>query len=295
MGSRAIDAYVVGSSTNSGVDGFRRHLNVRSLPATSAAFSLSLHRETPHHGLDARSGLRMVGRFARNGSAPIIATFHRAADADRPPPWLEERITAAILVSESQRAAFRDRFPAERTFVIPYGVDTTRFVPAGAPPTAVRVALPSTGCDEALLRRVTSHVDAHRRDAVFTRIKGDSATRATAFRSSTLALFPFARVVASRSLLEAMATGLPIVATDTGAVREYVDRAAILVPPDDPARLGDAVVRVLGDPELAAELGRRARARALDFDLGRVVARHRAIYRWCRRASNGAGTSDDPK
>ena len=102
-------------------------------------------------------------------------------------------------------------------------------------------------------------------------------------------LFPFTQVVASHELLEAMASGAAIVATDVGAVREYVDRAALLVAPDDPSALADAVVRALREPELAAELRRRARARALQFDLATAASRHRAVYRWCQRNGDLGG------
>ena len=294
MGSNGIDAYVVGSGGHSGTEGFRRHLNLRALPAASAAFSLSLHRDTPHHILDARSGLRTVGRFARGRSAPVVATFHEAAERGRrPPTWLDERLTAAILVSESQRAGFRNRFPAERTFVVPYGVDTARFVPADTPVCNATIAFSSTGCDKELLARVTTHTHTLHPDARFTRVDGDDAHRVAGYQSATVALFPMEPMVASRPLLEAMATGMPIVATDVGAVREYVDHAAILVEPGDAAALGDAVVRLLRDPDMAAELGRRARARALSFDVATAAARHRAVYRWCRRTANGNGTAAD--
>jgi glycosyltransferase involved in cell wall biosynthesis len=64
-------------------------------------------------------------------------------------------------------------------------------------------------------------------------------------------------------LLEAMAMGRPVVATSRALVREYVDDGveALLVPPEDPAALRDAVARVLGDREFASSLGRRARER----------------------------------
>jgi glycosyltransferase involved in cell wall biosynthesis len=65
------------------------------------------------------------------------------------------------------------------------------------------------------------------------------------------------------ALLEAMAMGRPIVATDRAILRDYVEDGvdALLVPPEDPAALRAAVERVLGDPELARSLGAAARAR----------------------------------
>jgi len=152
VGRGELDAYVVGSAA----DGFRQHLNVKTLPAASAAFSITRHRDTPHHVLDARSGLRFVGHFVRERSAPVVATFHGPIEADRPPTWLDERVTAAILVSETQRAAFREQFPADRTFVIPYAIDTSQFVPVDRTGIGARIAVAGTGRDDTLLARVTT-------------------------------------------------------------------------------------------------------------------------------------------
>jgi glycosyltransferase involved in cell wall biosynthesis len=65
------------------------------------------------------------------------------------------------------------------------------------------------------------------------------------------------------ALLEAMAMGKAIVATDRPVLRDYVDDGveALLVPPEDPAALRAAIERVLGDPELSRSIGSAARAR----------------------------------
>ncbi len=65
------------------------------------------------------------------------------------------------------------------------------------------------------------------------------------------------------ALLEAMAMGKPIVASERGILRDYVDDGvdALLVPAEDPAALREAIERVLGDPALAARLGAAGRAR----------------------------------
>jgi glycosyltransferase involved in cell wall biosynthesis len=65
------------------------------------------------------------------------------------------------------------------------------------------------------------------------------------------------------ALLEAMAMGKAVVASDRAVLHDYVDDGveAILVPPGDPAALLEAIERVLGDRELAASLGAAARAR----------------------------------
>jgi glycosyltransferase involved in cell wall biosynthesis len=65
------------------------------------------------------------------------------------------------------------------------------------------------------------------------------------------------------ALLEAMAMGKAIVATDRPVIRDYVDDdvEALLVPPEDPAAMRDAIERILSDDDLTARLGGAARAR----------------------------------
>jgi glycosyltransferase involved in cell wall biosynthesis len=62
------------------------------------------------------------------------------------------------------------------------------------------------------------------------------------------------------SLMEAMAYGIPVVATDSGGVRELLDGAGLLVPPDDPSAFATALLRLLADPEERAQLGAAGRA-----------------------------------
>ena len=62
--------------------------------------------------------------------------------------------------------------------------------------------------------------------------------------------------------LEAMACGAPVIATRVGAIPEYADGAALLVPPGDRDALRTALVQILGDRELRAELRARGPERA---------------------------------
>jgi glycosyltransferase involved in cell wall biosynthesis len=68
-------------------------------------------------------------------------------------------------------------------------------------------------------------------------------------------------------LLEAMAAGKPVVATDLPSIRELVtpEREGLLFRDDDPESLAAAVRRVLADPALATRLGQAGRVRAESF------------------------------
>jgi glycogen synthase len=80
----------------------------------------------------------------------------------------------------------------------------------------------------------------------------------------------------SSALIEAMAAGLPVVATSVGGTAELVHHGVngLLVPPRDPAALAAAVSRILADPALAARLSAAAQRTAAAYawpDLARNV------------------------
>lgn len=86
------------------------------------------------------------------------------------------------------------------------------------------------------------------------------------------------------AVLEGMAAGLPVVATDVGGVRELLTPdarrpAGLVVPPSNPEALSQALTRVLSDQALARRLGRNGRALAAQrFSLERCVAAHEEVY-----------------
>lgn len=83
------------------------------------------------------------------------------------------------------------------------------------------------------------------------------------------------------TLLEAMAAGCPIVSTLTGGIPDIAEneKEALLVPPADHAKLKDAILSLLNDPERAQSLGHAARTRARAYDWSEVWKRYeRAIF-----------------
>ncbi len=68
-------------------------------------------------------------------------------------------------------------------------------------------------------------------------------------------------------LFEYMASGRPLVASDLPSIREVVrpDEHALLVPPDDPATLAAAILRLAAEPDLAGRLAATAREYVEDF------------------------------
>lgn len=98
----------------------------------------------------------------------------------------------------------------------------------------------------------------------------------------------------SNTLLEAMASGLPVIATKVGGNGELVvdGQTGLLVPPADPARLSEAMAVLLTHPQRAASFGRAGRVRVCEqFSLEAMVSSYLTVYETRLRASqsrNGA-------
>jgi glycosyltransferase involved in cell wall biosynthesis len=85
----------------------------------------------------------------------------------------------------------------------------------------------------------------------------------------------------SNVVLEAMASGLPVVGTRTGGLAEQVEDGVtgLLVPPADARALAGAIVEALADEGRRAQMGRAGRMRAeRKYDLGLVVDAYEELY-----------------
>jgi len=83
------------------------------------------------------------------------------------------------------------------------------------------------------------------------------------------------------AVLEGMAAGKPVVATKTGGIPEIIEHGknGILVEPSNPKQLGNAIVAIMQDQNLAKKLSKNAISRAQDFDLNQMADKIIALYR----------------
>jgi glycosyltransferase involved in cell wall biosynthesis len=213
----------------------------------------------------------------------------------------------ACVADDGARRAADEGIDASKIQTIWNGIDLDRFAFRGPAPggPAVVVARLSPEKDVETLLRATSIV-ARQMPEFRLEIAGDGPNRsglevlakelnlgerarflgrvddvpALLGRASMLVL-PSRMEGISLTLLEAMARGLPCVATRVGGNPEVVidDQTGLLVPPGNPKALAHAIQTLWNDPERAEALGRAGRARAeRHFDIRRTVATYESIY-----------------
>ncbi len=262
------------------------YANIFALPAAAAA------------GVPVRIGNR---REINPDKGAALIALQRAAYA-----------CATGIAANSQAAAGRLRrewVPARKIRVIPNGLDVDAFVPRTIPDRPRRVVtvanLRKEKAHEVLLDAAV-HILAAHPDAEFwivgggarydeltalaRRLRVAERTRFFGHRDDVPALLAESDifVLPSRSeafpggLIEAMAAGLPVVATSVGGNVELVEhgRNGLLVAPDDASALAASVGELMESPRKAAALGRAARASVENrFSFERMVTSFEHLYR----------------
>lgn len=234
---------------------------------------------------------------------------------------------AAVSAPLREHLIHKTRIPASRVVTIINGIDTTRFAPYGRTG-VLREALgigpdiPLIGCvarldpvkNPGLLIDAMALLAPHLPDArlVFVgdgplrpflqeRVQalglggrvlfaGTFADTAVVYRDLDAFVLPSVSEGTSISVLEAMASGTPVVATAVGGTPELLDGGACgaLVPSGDARALSDALRRLLADPVERGRMARAARERVLaQFSHADMVRSYERLYRQAAGAEAG--------
>ena len=113
--------------------------------------------------------------------------------------------------------------------------------------------------------RVIGPIDEHRKPELY--------------RAAELFVFPSRYEGFGLDPLEAMASGVPVLAANATSLPEVVGDAGQLLPTDDPAAWAEAATAVASDPGLANDMRARGLARAATFTWARTAERTHAVYR----------------
>lgn len=138
-----------------------------------------------------------------------------------------------------------------------------------------RLVLLGTGALEAELRKLARELDIERRAdfAGFVENVQDYLVNADVFLlSSDYEALPL-------SVLEAMAAGLPVIATDVGGLRDIVTDNGILLPSGDQGGMTNAMKRLYEDPILRHRMGLTSKNYAVDYDVSATVDGYCRLYR----------------
>ena len=210
-----------------------------------------------------------------------------------------------------ERAVQSQGIRQERVTVIPNGVDLARFSPRTGTPRkgsglvvgALSNLRPEKGLADLIravgmvrerwpdvrlviwgegpLRRELENLMAVLNLASSVALPGSTNVPEAALRDLDIFVLPSLSEACSNGLMEAMATALPVVATSVGGNPGLAEDeiTGLLVPPGDAPALAKAIIRLLENRALAAQLGEQARAHAhLTFGIERMVARTEALY-----------------
>jgi glycosyltransferase involved in cell wall biosynthesis len=125
------------------------------------------------------------------------------------------------------------------------------------------------GYSAGLRRQLVRHGLTEGVDVIFTGARPDVARHLHGFDVFVMGSVPNSEGVPT-SILEAMSSGLPVVSTDVGGVREVVDVGitGFVVPPRDPEALAKSALRILREPKLRHRMAAEARLQAVPrFDV----------------------------
>jgi len=146
-------------------------------------------------------------------------------------------------------------------------LDAVAAIPAGRRPLLVLPGYPTPHEDEL---RERSRAIGIEQDVVFLGWVA-AADLEGLYALAALVAFPSLYEGFGLPVLEAMGRGVPVVTSDRSSLPEVAGDAALLVDPEDPAAIGAAIERVLGDDDLAARLGAAGRGRAAAFSWERTA------------------------
>lgn len=257
-----------------------------------------------------------LGALLAKPDVPLVTTEHstwnrRRRQIFRPlDQWMYARYAVVACIGEATESALRDWVGRQSppTMVVPNGIDVERFVRAsGARTTRAKTNCTTLICvasltdskgHEVLLRAVGRLAN------IEVLLVGDGPKRLDLERlAANLGIAGQVRFLGNRSdvpallaaadiyiqpscwegfgiaTLEAMAAGLPVVASDVPGLRDVVGDAGLLFKTGSAADLTECVARLMSDPDLRSRLASLAQKRSRQFSIQAAAAAYVRLYK----------------
>jgi len=279
------------------------------------SFHMRRHEPAIYHFLFAENDFCYLPKLRPIHPHKVICTFH-ATPGEFARVMNEtghlEFIDAAIVVASNQVPVLEPIVGKDKVFSIPHGVDSDYFIPPSqmhnSTKTCICVGHHHRDFDTlarvaTLIREVDPDVhlividrafslhfsldQQHRFTESFasagnvelrTHVTDEELLRL--YQSSDLMILPLFDTTANVAVLEALSCGLPLVVTDIGGIRDYIDPdGAAFALPQDAESMADHVIRLLRNPDERERLSQLSRNKALSFQWRSVAEKVKTLYR----------------
>lgn len=264
---------------------------------------LAFYKDMIYHFLYGENSFRLTGKVNHltGNRNKVIATYHQI------PMYFEKRrpqfkhlrsLDAVVLVASNQVEFFSSIMDADKIHVIPHGVDTDFFRPsdeiAGSDQKRTILTVGTNYRDIELHLSVIKAINGSRIGSnVEFQIIGEPRFLETysgidnvhfysgisdydllqKYRHADVLLMPLLETTANNGVLEAMACGIPIVITDVGGIRDYVDEScAVFCPPHEFQCMVQALEVLINDEGKCKSLGQAARDKAVKVFSWELIA-----------------------
>jgi glycosyltransferase involved in cell wall biosynthesis len=282
--------------------------SLRSLKAEAKILWSSFRRsDALYHFIYGENDFRYAGLSKRiNKNIKLISTYHQPPEVFTEVVRNKEHLKtldAAIAVGTNQVSYLEDIVGKGKVHLVPHGIDIDFFRPSpDYPPQNDRKTCLFVGQwlrDFKCLREVIRLVAHKNRNIVFDvvttkghmkelmdlpeiKIRADisEVELLMSYQNADIAVLPLIDCTANNSVLEAMSSGLPIVTTDVGGMRDYVDEScALLVDKGDAESMAERIMMLAGDDDLKQQMGRAAREKAVrEFDWNIMAKKLSEVY-----------------
>jgi len=284
-----------------GTPGYTREAMAAEL---TVARRMLREKDAIFHYLYGETTYHYTGALNERRGNRIVATFH-LPPVGMQKSWLIKRplqqLSAVVCVGTSQQEYLGKIVGPERVFFAPLGLDTEYYTPpasfTGRDPDLclmvgenyrdfptlrgvielVAYMRPQTRFLAVLPKRCYDLLGEHPNLTMLSQIPEEELL--ALYRRASLMVLPLKDATANNAVLEAMGCGVPLVVSDVGSMRDYVnDACAALIPATQSRAMAERVVDLLGAPDELAQMSKAAVAQAARFAWPLVVQQMNAIY-----------------